>query len=318
MRFELLGIRIGVEGGAAEVVAGALAPLAVPGGAEAADVRFVAERVDRPAAPPAPEVFFHEPVRAGWDRDTLVVGDATARFAIRPGGARVDVALAPAALGPDVARVQALHVPIALAFALRHRRLFHLHAAVLADGERAVLVAGQAHAGKTTLAIALLEAGLAPLCDDAAYVAEQNAEVRVAGVARPFHLRRDTLRAFPRLAAHAGPPDATGRRDLDPRAAWPRAPAGALRPGLLLFPQIDRRAETTVAPLAPAEALGLLVEASALVVIDGAARAPEHLALLGRLASEAPAVRVALGQDLLERPVEVARAILAACRQGRA
>lgn len=322
MRFELLGIEIAVEGGAAAPIAAALAPLARPSpdpsprsawrGEDEPDLLISAEPVAVLGPVPSPAVFVHEPVRAGRAGDALVVGDATARLTVRAGGRRVDAELAPEALGPGAALVAALHVPVALAFALRHHRVFHLHAAALADGERAVLVAGQAEAGKTTLAIALLEAGLGVLCDDAAYLAERGGAIRVQGVARPFHLRPATARAFPRVAARAGPADAEGRRDVDPAAVWGPPRRGPLAPGLLVFPEVARRPATAVERIAAAEALGLLVEASALVVVDGAAHAPEHLALLGRLASETPAVRVTLGQDLLERPAEVARAILAA------
>jgi hypothetical protein len=303
-------VRIAVEGSAGAPIAGALEALAAPEAPGAADVVFTAKQVGAPGPLPAKAVFVHHPVRAGLEGDSLVLGDATARFVIRPGGARIDAELAPEALGEGAALVAALHVPIALSFALRHRRVFHLHAAALADGERAVLVAGPAHAGKTTLAVALLEAGLAALCDDATFVAGRAGAVEVQGLARPFHLRPDTLRAFPRAAAHAGPPDVEGRRDLDPALAWGPPRRAPLRPGLLLFPEIARRPATSVEPLAPADTLGRLIEASALVVVDGAARAPEHLALLGRLASETPALRVALGEDLLRAPVEVARAIL--------
>jgi hypothetical protein len=313
-RFALLGVGLAVEGEAVAHVVAALAPLAAGPTAPEPAVVFHVAGAPGPLPVPAPAVFAHHPVRGAREGDALVLGDARARLVVRAGGARVDVLLAPEALGPAAAEVQALHVPIALAFALRHHRVFHLHAAALAESGRAVLVAGEAMAGKTTLAIALLEAGLGALCDDAAYLAERDGAVRVQGVARPFHLRPATLRAFPRAAALAGPPDGEGRRDLDPSAAWGTPCSGALPPGLLLFPELARTAATRVERLAPTDALGRLVEASALVVVDGAARAPEHLALLGRLASDTPAFRVALGDDLLQDPVRVGRAILAAAR----
>lgn len=314
-RYELLGVGLAVEGEAGAPIAAALAPLEVAApAAPAPGVTFAAASAKGPLPVPAPVVFVHPPVHGAREGEALVFGDATARFVVRPGGARVDVTLTPEALGPGAATVQALHVPIALAFTLRHHRVFHLHAAALADGDRAVLVAGQAMAGKTTLAVALLEAGLGALCDDAAYLADRGGALRVEGVARPFHLRPATLRAFPRIAALAGPPDDEGRRDLEPAAAWGAPRRGAAAPGLLLFPEVAGRPATRVERLAPADALGLLLEASALVVVDGAARAPEHLALLGRLASETPAFRVALGEELLRDPVRVARAILDAAR----
>lgn len=310
-RFELLGVGLAVEGEAGAPIAAALGPLAT-GAAPAPGVVFSARRAAGPLPLPAPAVFVHPPVRGAREGDALVLGDATARFVVRPGGTRVDASLTAEALGPGAPLVQALHVPIALGFALRHHRVFHLHAAALSGGDGAVLLAGQAMAGKTTLALALLEAGLAALCDDAAYLADLGGAVRVQGVARPFHLRPATLAAIPRAAALAGPPAADGRRELDPARAWGPPRRGAVVPRRLLFPTIAGTPSTAVERLAPAEALGLLIEASALVVVDGAARAPEHLSLLGRLASEAPAFRVALGTDLLRAPGAVAREVLAA------
>lgn len=309
-RFALLGLGLAVEGDAGAPVAAALAPLAAGPDGPAPAVTFHAVAAAGPLPLPGPTVFVHPPVRGAREGDAIVVGDATARFVVRPGGARVDATLAPEAAGAAAPVVQALHVPIALAFALRHHGVFHLHAAALADGDRAVLVAGDAMAGKTTLCVALLEAGLGALCDDAAYLAGREGAVRVQGVARPFHLRPATARAFPRAAALAGAPDAEGRRDLDPAAAWGAPRRGALTPGLLLFPELARTPATRVERIAPADALGRLVEASALVVVDGAARAPEHLSLLGALASGTPAYRVLLGEDLLRAPVRVAHDIL--------
>jgi hypothetical protein len=313
MRLELLGVEIAVEGNAGAEVVRALAALAAPGEpSPRPDLVLAASAVQVPQAVPDPTVFVHFPLRAGRRGGTLVIGDAAAVFVVSADGRRIDAELTPRALAEGAPEIAALHLPVALAFALRHHGVFHLHAAALADGGRALLVPGQSGVGKTTLALALLEAGLAWLGDDSAFVAVRDGAPCAEGVARPFHLRPDTAGAFGRAAARAAPPDASGRRELDPEAAWPgRARRGPLRPGTLLFPEVARRPTTAVEPLAPAEALGRLVEASALVVVDGAARAPEHLALLGRIASEARALRVELGEDLLRAPEEVARRILA-------
>jgi hypothetical protein len=47
------------------------------------------------------------------------------------------------------------------------------------------------------------------------------------------------------------------------------------------------------------------------VVVEGLPGGREHLAALTRIADEAGAFRVAMGRDVLSRPVEVATAILA-------
>lgn len=314
MRFELLGVEIAVEGGAGAELARALGPLAParhPAGAP--HLLLAAEHTSSPRSVPDPAVFFHHPLRAARRGGTLLVGDGTSLFAIAPGGGRVDAELGPGALADGGRALAALHVPVVLAFALRHHAVFHLHAAALADGERAVLVAGQSGVGKTTLALALLEAGLAWLCDDAAFLAEREGAPWLEGVPRPFHLRPTTAGAFPRAAGGAGAADASGWRELDAEAAWPgRLRRGPLRPGILLFPEVTGAAATAIERLPAVDALGRLVEASALLVVDGAARSPEHLALLGRVASDAPALHVAMGEDLLRAPADVARRVLAA------
>jgi hypothetical protein len=311
--FEILGVVVGVEGTAAAAVLQALGPLgAAPASPRPPDLVLSAEVTPSPRPVPWPAVFVHRPLHAAMVDGALVVGDEAAVFVISPDGRRVEGELGPDLTGAAEA-LATLHLPVALAFALRHHGVFHLHAAALDDGERAILVAGQAGVGKTTLALALLEAGLAWLGDDTAFVTTRGGPLVVAGVPRLFHLRPETLRSFPHADACAGPPDVSGRRELDPEAVWPgRSRRGPRPPGALLFPELARRPATTTTPLSPADALGRLIEASALLVVDGAAQPPEHLALLGRLAGGAPALRVELGEDLLRWPAAVARRILAA------
>jgi hypothetical protein len=82
-------------------------------------------------------------------------------------------------------------------------------------------------------------------------------------------------------------------------------------PSALLFPCVTGEPSTVVEPVGPAEALGELVESSTFVVVEGLPGGPEHLAALARIADEAGAWRVAMGRDVLSRPVDVASAILA-------
>lgn len=314
--FGVLGVVVGVEGGAGGAVLRALGPAAAEVADGPPDLVLAAEYVGTPRPVPRPTVFVHRPLQAGLAGGAFVVGDGAATFIVSADGRRLDAELGPALAG-DADALGVLHLPVALAFALRHHGVFHLHAAALDAGDGPLVVAGQSGVGKTTLALALLEAGLAWCGDDAAYLAARGGVPHLVGVPRHFHVRPETLRAFPRVAALAGPPDGSGRRVVDPDAAWPgRRRRGALRPAGLLFPEVSARASTTATRLPSADALGRLIEASALLVVEGAARRQEHLALLGRLAGSAPALRVELGRDLLGSPAEVARRILAALGGG--
>jgi hypothetical protein len=73
-----------------------------------------------------------------------------------------------------------------------------------------------------------------------------------------------------------------------------------------------------VAPLAPADVLGRLIEASALVVVDGAAGVGAQLALLKAVADGGRGWAVALGRDLLEDPGAWVGATARAIGLGRA
>jgi len=313
MRLELLGLEIAVRGEAGATVAAALAGMAAPGAPSSRPAIVLETELARTPQPiDGPTIFFHHPLRAARRGDAIAIGDGSSLLVVAGDGARVRASLAPEALArPE--ELAALHLPVALAFALRHHGVYHLHAAALVRGDGAILVAGQSGAGKTTLALALLDAGLGWLCDDAAFLAEREGVPAVAGVPRPFHVHERTLGAFPGASASAGPASAAARHDLDPEAVWPsRLRRGASRPSALLFPEVSGGPETLLSPLAPADALGRLVEASALLVVDGAARPAEHLDLLGRIAGAVPALRVELGEDLLRAPAKVARRVLAA------
>ena len=81
-------------------------------------------------------------------------------------------------------------------------------------------------------------------------------------------------------------------------------------PSLLLFPRVSAGPGTIAMRLASAEALGALIESSALAIVDGLPNPSEHLAVLREVADGARAWRVDLGLDLLAAPAETARRML--------
>lgn len=268
------------------------------------------------AGPPSSEgepAFFHGVVQARAVAGALVLSDGASTARVAADGARVDLSVAPASLA-DRHTFEHVLALVALVVALRHRGLFHLHAAALAlpDG-RAALVAGGAGAGKSTLTLALLEHGLAYLGDDAAFLAAGPAGVQVLSFPRPFHVAPQTARMIPRLLPLLGDRYAVGdKRRLDPRVAFPgreRATAGP--PALVLLPEVSGRPRTEAEEVPSAVALGALIESSALVMVDGLPGADRQLALLAAVAEGARCIKATLGRDLLERPADVASALLA-------
>jgi hypothetical protein len=269
--------------------------------------------LDRPGAR---ESFFHGPLRVSCDHGAFLLRDGANALTVSADGRRIEVAR----LGSAADGASELALLVGIVVALRHHGLFHLHAAALEEeGGRRVLVAGTSGAGKTTLALALAAAGLAPLADDAVLLTRRRGPPRVVGFPRPFHLGERTAAAFPELADHLGPPAATGKRALDTRAALGVHARGEMAlPDVLLLPEIAPAARTTVEPVSTAEAFCALVECGALVVADGMPAVPEQLALLRALADAASAARVRLGEDVLRDPAACALETLAACSAARA
>jgi hypothetical protein len=206
------------------------------------------------------------------------------------------------AAGPDQLHAFALvALHAALLAALRPRGLYHLHAAALvAPDGRSLIVAGEAGAGKSTLAAALVTAGFDYLGDDTVLVALREGAPRLLALPRDFHLAERSAAAIPGAALLLEGFTLGGKRGLDPRRAFPgRARDETGPPAAILLPRVAGTSSTVLRPASPAEALGTLVEQSAYVAVRSLPGAREHLRLLGMLADRAGAWRVDLGTDLL-------------------
>jgi hypothetical protein len=256
--------------------------------------------------------MFHGVVDVHADGEALVLWDGASRLRIEAGGALVRGEMAESTLGDGHRYAQVLLL-IALVLALRWRGLFHLHAgALVAPDGREVLVAGHAGAGKSTLTLALMEAGCAYLGDDAVFFGTRPGDAAVLALPRQFHVTPRTAAAFPRLAPFLGDLLPGGdKRRLDPRRAWPGRERSAMAlPRLLLLPYVAGTLGTSFEVLPTAEALGALIESSALVAVDGLPGVGAHLDALRRAANLARALRVGLGLDLLADPAGTARRLL--------
>lgn len=139
-----------------------------------------------------------------------------------------------------------------------HRYLI-IHAAVVALGDRALLLSGPPGAGKSTLCAALVVRGWRLLSDELAVVDPVSLEIWP--LARPICLKEDSIRliredapaavfgpAIPGTAkgtvAHMRPPAESVRRSGEPaRAAW------------VLLPRYDPRAVTELESVSPARGL---------------------------------------------------------------
>src|SRR3712207_4309751 len=71
---------------------------------------------------------------------------------------------------------------------LRHRGLFHLHAAGLTRDGRGILLAGNTGAGKSTLTVSLVRSGWDFLSDDAVLLRAHAGGVEALAIPDEFHL----------------------------------------------------------------------------------------------------------------------------------
>jgi hypothetical protein len=275
-------------------------------------------RSARTAADPREEgfvpSFFHGAVQAFRGPSGFLLWDRSSRVHLPADGSSATGELC----APSEERYQGstkVLLQVAVTLALRCARLFHLHAAALMHpAGAAVLVVGASGAGKTTTALALLEAGFLYLGDDAIFLAPEPDEApdpALCAVAFPcaFHLGPATLAAFPRLLPLAGlPPPGSDKRPLDPRQAFPGRyrPALPLHRGatLLLLPSVSDSERTALAPVTQAEAFGHLLASSAVLVVDGIPRRDESHRSLRALCAAATSFALCLGRDALSAPAD--------------
>jgi hypothetical protein len=314
MRFRFHGMTLSVDGDARAVAAASelLGALPADDATGPPDLHMVLRPSPPLPRPPGPRRFFHGILDCHADGDDLVLWDGHSLARVAAGGGLVEGRVAEESLrdGYLFAHVFLL---VSLVVSLRWRGLFHLHAgALVAPDGRGILVAGGAGAGKSTLTLALLEAGCAYLGDDAVFLSSREGDAAVVALPRPFHVAPRTAAAFPRVPGLLSDLLPTGdKRRLDPRQAWPgRERSWMALPSLLLLPQVSGAATTVVESLSAAEAMGALIESSTLVVVDGLPGAAEHLEMLRRAADGARAWRVESGLDLLGAPRETADRLL--------
>ncbi len=128
-------------------------------------------------------------------------------------------------------------VMVALSIALADVGLHLIHAAAVAWGERAIMIAGPSRSGKTTTALLMASAGFALLSDDTvAYEAD-------SGLIWPFgwkpRVRKEALSLFPELSR-----------------SIPEVPDGAqrARPEAVVFTRIGSEGQVSFSALSRAEA----------------------------------------------------------------
>lgn len=178
----------------------------------------------------------------------------------------------------------------------KRRGRFALHAAGVAVEGQGILLPGSSGTGKSTLAIALVRAGMDFLGDDLVFLCPVDGGVRGLAFPDDIDFTDATARFFPEL-------DALPRRGV--RDGWPKRQVSVdelagvrlafdCRPCALVFPRIGTAASSRLEPMTPPEAL---LELAPNVLLTDQSSSQAHLDALARLARQCACFRLYTGQD---------------------
>lgn len=181
---------------------------------------------------------------------------------------------------------------------LRDRGIRIMHAAALAEGERAILLPAPSGSGKSTCATACVDAGMRYLADDTVGLEEHGTGAFVVhSLYGGTRLWPNDGKVFPDWVGHAVRPQNpseepklllfVGRRYSNRLAR--RAPVDAIA-----FPRITSERDTRFRPLKRAEALRALVGSSLFLWLQPR---PADIEQMLRLATAIPAFALELGSD---------------------
>jgi hypothetical protein len=153
-------------------------------------------------------------------------------------------------------------LPLIVEF-LRLRSLFPIHAAALEHHGRALILPAVPGSGKTTLAVALVRAGLRLLSDDMPFLCRDGGEVAVLASLEDVNVCADSIGFFDELRFLAAQvPDERGKRSFSPGALFPGGLAERGAPRLLVFPALSGAARSVLHPISPMEGFRSLLEHS--------------------------------------------------------
>ncbi|MCG6941509.1 MAG: hypothetical protein LJE69_09690 [Thiohalocapsa sp.] len=181
-----------------------------------------------------------------------------------------------------------------LAWLLRERDRFALHASAVARNGTGLLFAGESGSGKSSSALSLIHAGWDWLADDVALF-QPGDTPHLHGIARGFGFHPALAERLPAL-----PKEPTANKHfaaLD--GLYPGRRVAACRPAAVLLPRVTGQATSRLSRASPAAALLALLPASGILLASGTPdRAQAHLRALGGLVSAVPAYRLHAGQDI--------------------
>ena len=248
------------------------------------------------------EIVFEQPevrfARGTDGRGLRLVWDEAPAIAEVPGASTTAfVRLSPAAVEKLELCTRTFLMAVVIVL-LRRVGWYHLHAATAIDPEgRGWLIAGNAHAGKSTTAALLAASGWQVGTDDAAFLEPKGDRILVHTCRAPIALREGGRQ----LLARAGGVDLPDRGKT---GYWPEDLGGVwtplVDPQVVIFTAVGN-VRSSAKPMDRRSAVAELVRWSAWVMLEPDF-AQAHLDVLTRLTGQARCFRVRLGRDLFARP----------------
>lgn len=178
---------------------------------------------------------------------------------------------------------------------LKRRSKFNVHAAAFARNGRALLLPGTTGAGKSTLTVCLLRAGLDFLGDDMAFL-EDSIPLRVLAFPENIDITETTATFFAELKELTQKPLRPGwpKHEIQSTDFFASRIAWCTEPSAVVFPQIGNVAESSLTPISSDEAFQALAPN---VLLTEMQSSKAHFAALARLANDVPCYRLRTGRD---------------------
>ena len=252
--------------------------------------------------PPGPVRTVYEPetgeVLYDPEHDELYVDYGRVRARCRAAAGETLVA----ALDPVANSAWAITRPLftlPLLEVLKRRGIYGVHAAAVAQGGRAITLAGGSGIGKTTLAVAFAHAGFDFLGDDMVFLSEVDGELAILAFPDELDVSERTVSFFPEVGDRLRPDLLPGspKRQLPPDGSV-GAVIEAADPAILLFPRIVMAAERS--SLEPLDRDQALLELAPNVLLTDSPSSQRHLEILGRLAGKSSCYRLSVARDFDE------------------
>lgn len=199
----------------------------------------------------------------------------------------------------------------AILLLLRWHARYHLHtAAIISPRENLYLICGAQRAGKTTLTTALGVSGWQAISDDGVLVqADENGSARVQAFKRDFHIAAELLQKWEALRSTSSLHNYFDRaciNGLELFGAKDLANEFFTKVDYVIFPQIADSPQSSLAPLAPSEALHRLIGQSMFFPL-WTEHTRQQMSWLTQLVKSAKFFQLQAGTDIWENPLRAAK-----------